>query len=439
VNYEVLPGFGFAGVGYELGHVRELLQRLGGPHLGPRTVHVAGTKGKGSVAAMVAASLSACGYVTALYTSPHLVHLGERISVDGLSASPGDLSAAIERIQPHLEAMTREGRWRQFTYFELLTVLAFDYFRAKHVDAQVIEVGLGGRLDATNVVCPDVCVITPISLEHTAVLGDTVGKIAAEKAGIIKPGATVVCAPQQSDALRVVEAVCVDRSVTLVRVGIDVPFDAVQSSLAGQVVRIGGPTISRIVRTALTGTFQSQNAAVAATALDVLLSRGVPLDEACVARGLLAVRWPGRFQLLADDPVLLLDGAHNPESMRRLGESLALLPSLDDIVFVLGFSSDKDVRASVSALSHLGGRLVLTQAAQPRALEPRELAMRIAPLGLNVTCEQDPMRALWRARSMVGDSGVVCVAGSLYLVGELLSRWQKDTTGTERWKSSHSR
>ncbi|MBN1151941.1 MAG: bifunctional folylpolyglutamate synthase/dihydrofolate synthase, partial [Dehalococcoidia bacterium] len=228
VNYEVLPGFGFAEAGYDLTHVVELLRRLDEPHLGARTVHVAGSKGKGSVSAMVASALSECGLVTGLYTSPHLLHLGERIQVDGVPATPAELLRVVERVRRCVEQMHAEARWRSFTYFELLTVMAFLHFREKGVQAQVVEVGLGGRLDATNVVAPDVCVITPISLEHTAVLGDTIAKIASEKAGIIKRGASIVSASQVPEAMDVIGRKCADRGVALTVVGQDVTWDVVE-------------------------------------------------------------------------------------------------------------------------------------------------------------------------------------------------------------------
>jgi dihydrofolate synthase / folylpolyglutamate synthase len=423
VNYEVLPGFGFAQSGYDLSHIGELLRRLDNPHLGPLTIHVAGSKGKGSVAAAMAGALSACHVMTGLYTSPHLLHLGERIRVDGECAAPAELEWGVEVLRPHLDAMRQEGRWRSFTYFELLTVLAFLHFRWKRVDAQVLEVGLGGRLDATNVVEPDVCIITPISLEHTAVLGDTVGKIAFEKAGIIKSGAEVICAPQTSDALRVVEAACLERGANLMRVGVDSGYEIVERTLEGQAIRYDSPLGERIVHTPLAGTYQAENTATVLAAVDALGRRGARLDDECVAQGIAAVSWPGRFQVLERTPLTLLDGAHNPASVRRLAESVALLTGRRGVVFVLGFSSDKDVRGSVVELSSLGPGIVLTSSLQPRSLRPRDIAMRIADLGLVVDCEEDPDRAMRRARMMAGEEGTVCVAGSLYLVGEVLSRW----------------
>ncbi|MBN1855964.1 MAG: bifunctional folylpolyglutamate synthase/dihydrofolate synthase [Dehalococcoidia bacterium] len=423
VNYEVIPGFGFASEGYNLDHVHEVLRRLGNPHIGPRTVHVAGSKGKGSVAAMTASALSACGYRTGLYTSPHLLHLGERIRVDGVCVSPGELLAALETARPHLDSMRADSRWRQFTYFEILTVLCFLHFRSMNVDVQVVEVGLGGRLDTTNVVKPDVCAITPISLEHTAVLGNTIGKIAAEKAGIIKPGALVVSAPQLPEADAVICAVCRDRDVRLVRVGVEVSWVVSGSDLAGQDVAVSGPWGETLCHIPLAGLFQSENATVAVTALHALSESGVRLDERCIERGLGAVEWQGRFQVLSRHPLVVVDGAHNAASMRRVAQSMDAIRPRRCVVFVLGFSSDKDMVGSVAELGWLGARFVLTASSQPRAARPSDVAMRLTGLGLDVRVEPEPMEAIYRARQMAGEEGIVCVAGSLYLVADVLRLW----------------
>lgn len=433
VNYELLPGFGFAESGYDLAHVEELLRRLCSPHLGPRTVHVAGSKGKGSASVMIASALSACGFITGLYTSPHLIHLGERIRVNGTCAQPGELLSLLDRVRPHLEAMRSEGSWRAFSYFELLTVVAFMYFRTKGVQFQVIEVGLGGRLDATNVVAPDVCVIMPISLEHTAVLGSTIAHIAAEKAGIIKHGATVVAAPQLPEAMDVIKSACRGNGAPLLSVADDFSWETLCRSSDRQAMVLEGPGGRHVISVPLIATYEAENVITALGALDALRVIGVELYPGCIARGLSSVRWPGRFQLLAREPRLVLDGAHNPASMRRLAENVALLHPDGDIVFVLGFSSDKDVAGAVAELSSTGGQVLLTRSQQPRALAPSDLAGRVSGLGLRVRCISTPERAMWSAREMVGRSGMVVVAGSLYLVGEILAEWQRDKQLPLRW------
>ena len=438
VNYEVLPGFDFATAGYTLDHVEAVLRNLGDPHLGPLSVHVAGSKGKGSVAAMVAAALSACAYRTGLYTSPHLSHLGERIAIDGEPATPEELKSALETARPYLEDTLSDADARRLTYFEILTILAFVHFHARRVEAQVIEVGLGGRLDATNVVRPDACVITPISLEHTAVLGDTLEKIAFEKAGIIKHGSTVVCALQPHGAMEVIEQVCKERHVSLVRVGRDVNWDVEESDATGQTVRVEGSFGEKTVRIPLLGSFQAENAATALVAVQALGERGVRLDASCMVEGFARVKWPGRFHVLARRPLLVLDGAHNPASMRRLAESIRMLKIRGPLVFMLGFSSDKDMRGTVAALGQLAPRIVLTRSSQPRAAAPADVAGRISGLGLQMVSEEEPLVALERARSTAGDGGAVCVAGSLYLVGDLLRAWERDDNLRTHWQRDAS-
>lgn len=287
-------------------------------------------------------------------------------------------------------------------------------------------------MDATNVVAPDVSVITPISLEHTAVLGDTVEKIAREKAGIIKPGTIAVSAPQPPAADRVIEAVCRDKGVQLVRVGEDVCWRVGSHDPSGQSVRVNGPFGERRVRVPLAGSFQAENATTAVTALEALRGRGLCLDERCMARGLGDVEWPGRFQVLREHPLLLLDGAHNAASMRRLAESLGALGVRGRMVLVLGFSGDKDIEGAVAELVRLGGRFVVTRSTQARAAEPRDVAARLGGLGVSVVTETEPRRALIRAGEMVGKDGMVCVTGSLYLVADVLRLWQEEAV-RKRW------
>ncbi len=435
VNYEVLPGFGFAEAGYDLSHIQELLRRLGDPQTGPVTVHIAGSKGKGSVAAMVAVALTACGVRTGLYTSPHIIHIGERIQIDGVATTPWELSEVLDVVKPHLERMSAEGRWRRPTYFEILTVLAFVHFRVSGVEAQVIEVGLGGRLDATNVVEPDVCVITPVSLEHTAVLGDTVEKIAREKAGIIKPGAAVISAPQTPPAMEVIEEQCQLATTPLVRVGRDVSFTIVKSDLLGQTVVVEDCSGRRSFQIPLAGDYQAENAATAAGALKLLEEKGLSLEGNCIQAGLQSVRWPGRFHVLAERPLLVLDGAHNPASMRRLVNSLNSLGVPRPLVFVVGFSADKDIVSAVSELVGFGGRLVITKSSQPRAAGTADIARMLTGLGVNYACEPRPLDALVRAAHLAGTEGTVCVVGSLYLVADVLRIWRDDSRLGAAWNA----
>ena len=232
-DYERWPGYNYASR-FDLRRTEDLLQRLGNPHLSAKTVHIAGSKGKGSASAMIAAGLQAAGYKTGLYTSPHLVTLRERIQVDGKPILKRELESVVSRMRPHVEAIDHDKTYGELSTFELLTAAAFMQFQQKGVDYQVLETGLGGRLDATNVVTPEVCVITSISLDHTEVLGDTIAKIAAEKAGIIKPGRPVVSSAQAEEAAQVIRETCQRKGARLVSVGSDIVWRKLDSNLSGQ-------------------------------------------------------------------------------------------------------------------------------------------------------------------------------------------------------------
>jgi dihydrofolate synthase/folylpolyglutamate synthase len=234
-NYEQIPGISYAQPGYSLRHVEELLNRMGNPQLAARTIHIAGTKGKGSVAAMTAQVLSSSGYRTGRYTSPHLHNLRERITIDGSMISESDFASAMAEVKPFIESMKQDCSFRQFTYFEALTALAFTYFRNERVDFQVLEVGLGGRLDATNVVAkPAVCIITSISLDHTQILGNTLGQIALEKAGIVKSGCWVVLSPQPEEAAIAISDICREKQAKVVQVGKDITWQRTGGDLHQQ-------------------------------------------------------------------------------------------------------------------------------------------------------------------------------------------------------------
>jgi dihydrofolate synthase/folylpolyglutamate synthase len=260
-NYEQIPGITYAPSGYSLRHVEELLNRMGNPQLTARTIHIAGTKGKGSVAAMIAQVLSSSGYKTGRYTSPHLHNLRERISIDGNLISEADFAAAMAEVKPFIESMKKDTSFRQLTYFEALTALAFAYFQKKQVDFQVLEVGLGGRLDATNIVAkPAVCVITSLSLDHTQILGNTIGEIAREKAGIIKSGCWVVISPQPEEAASVITDICHKKKAKAVQIGKDVTWHKISGDLRQQSLVVEGRTGKYQVNIPLLGDFQLENA-----------------------------------------------------------------------------------------------------------------------------------------------------------------------------------
>jgi len=339
-DYEVVPRLAHNAANYDLRRVEELLSQLGNPHLKARSVHIAGTNGKGSVAAMIASVLAASGYATGLYTSPHLHTWRERIRVDGELISEVELTNLVERLKPEVEAVNQKATYGRLTTFELLTALAFAYFAANGVDFQVLEVGMGGKFDATNVISPEVGVITSISLDHTEVLGGSLAEIAAEKAGIIKPGSVVVTSPQPDEAAQVIGESCLSCGAPLVRVGSEVTWRSLGSGLGQQRLRVAGRLGSYELFIPLLGQHQLANAATAVAALEVLVEKGFNISPGSITNGLARVSWPGRLQIVNRHPFIVVDGAHNPEAARRLRESLEQYFNFNRAILVIGTSDD---------------------------------------------------------------------------------------------------
>ncbi len=407
---------------YDLRRVELLLSRLGSPHLGAKTVHIAGTKGKGSTAAMVASALATAGYTTGLYTSPHLNTLRERFRVDGEMIAEGELVSVVERLKPEVEAINEEAVYGELTTFELLTALAFAFFNLKGVDFQVLEVGLGGKYDATNIILPEVCVITSISLDHTDVLGDSLTQIAAEKAGIIKPGVVVVLSPQADEVVRVVEEVCLRQGVELVRVGRDVTWRSLGFDHKRQSLEVRGRLGSYRMSIPLLGQYQLGNATTAVAVLEVLAAKGFNISRDSIINGLEGVSWVGRFQVLGHQPLLVVDGAHNPDSAQKLRQSLVEYFDFDRAILVTGVSCDKDIDGIVSELVPLFDRVIVTRAHHPRSMALEQLAAAFQKNGVEVQAKQNVPAALSLAMSTAGAGDLVCVTGSLFVVAEAIEQ-----------------
>jgi dihydrofolate synthase/folylpolyglutamate synthase len=420
VNYEQIPGITYAQAGYSLRHVEELLDRMGNPQLAARTIHIAGTKGKGSVAAMIAQVLSDSGYKTGLYTSPHFHTLRERISVDGSLISEAEFAAAMAEVKPFIESMKQDTSFRQLTYFEALTALAFACFQKKRVDLQVLEVGLGGRLDATNVARPLVCIITPISLDHTQILGNSLEEIAREKAGIIKSGCWVVISPQPEEAASVISDICRERKAKVVQVGKDVTWHKISGDLHHQSVVIEGRTGKYQVSISLLGDFQLENAAAAVAALEILASEGFAISTADIAQGLARVKWPGRFQILQQHPMVLVDSAHNVASMKRLVNNIKAYFPHKRIFLVFGTSCDKDIPGIINELVPLSPQVIVTQASHSRAAPISTLAAEFTKRGIEPEIKETVTQAISRALSLAEKTDIICVTGSLFVVAEAL-------------------
>ena len=433
VNYEKRPPREPAPRSMGLERVVALLERLGSPHARTPCIHIAGTKGKGSTAAMVSSILVASGYRTGLYTSPHLVDVRERIRLDGEPIPRAEFARMMDLTRPHLERIKDEiaslppdTAVRRPTYFEIMTHMAFLYFESSRADVAVLEVGLGGRLDATNVVArPVACAITNISRDHTAILGDTLELIAREKAGILKQGVPAVVAPQTPEAAAAIEAVANEVGAPLAWVGRDVVL--VDRGAEGFDVGIEGRSYAGL-GLPLLGDHQRRNAAVAVGLVD--LARRAHFDRVTVEsvrRGLEGVRWPGRIQKVADDPVTILDGAHNPESVAALVRTLAATYGEGVRHVVFAVANDKDWRGMLSELEGRHVHLACTHTGNPRSVPPEEVAEVARAMAFaSVTVDASPASALEGCRRRAGDGGLVVAAGSLYLVGALMGAFRAD-------------
>jgi dihydrofolate synthase/folylpolyglutamate synthase len=419
-DYEKIPGFAYTAANYDLRRMEELLRSLDNPHLGRRTVHIAGTKGKGSTAAMVSQALITAGYKTGLYTSPHLHTIRERIRVNGIMISESQFAALVSGMRPCVEVVNKEARYGMLTTFEILTAVAFSHFSRECVDFQVLEVGLGGRLDATNVAHGNVCVITSISLDHMDILGDTVEKIATEKAGIIKPGSIVVCAPQTSEVAEVVVRACAEKGARFVQVGKDITWRKTDGDLSKQSLTVYTPNTSYELVIPLLGDHQLENAATAVGTLEALTSLGVRIPKEAVVRGLREVEWQGRLQILKRRPMLVVDGAHNADSMRRLVVTTRQYFDYEKCIVVFGTSSDKDISGMVRELQPLAAHIIVTSSTHPRAASISTLVKAFSRAGIGVEESRNVSEALSQALDRAQATDLILVTGSLFVVAEAL-------------------
>jgi dihydrofolate synthase / folylpolyglutamate synthase len=409
-----------AGIVWDVKRIERLLGRLDNPQNYARSVHVAGTKGKGSTSAMIASVLKSAGYKVGLYTSPHLLSYTERIQVNGKPIAEADWAKLTEIIKPHVEAENRISDLGELTTFEIFTAMAFLHFRQVKADWQVLEVGLGGRLDATNVVKPQVCVITSISFDHMDVLGDTLAKIAGEKAGIIKPGADVVSAPQSPEALEVIERVCREKGVRLVKVGEDVTWERGEFDIEGQSFRVEGLKGEYDLWIPLLGEHQMENATNAVAACELLVERGARIKPEAIVEGLRRVDWPGRLQVLGKEPWVIVDGAHNAYSMLRMGEALERYFRFEKLTLILGFGGDKDVAGMTAETVKITGDIILVASKHPKAMKPEALLAEFRKHGVTPRLVDNVKEAVRLALDGAGYNDLVCAAGSIFVIAEVM-------------------
>ena len=407
---------------YHLHRIGLMLKRLGDPHLEIPTIHIAGTKGKGSTAALIASVLSSQGYKTGLYTSPHLHTIRERIRVDWEAVTEEEFSSLVKQVWPVVEWVERKGGYGEPTTFELLTAMAFLHFKEAKADFQVIEVGLGGRLDTTNVVRPQVCVLTSISLDHTQVLGDTLERIAIEKAGIIKPGAVAVVAPQPPEAMDIFQRVCAERGVQLVSVSGDMSWHRDSSNLDGQSFSARGLHKSYKLWLPLLGEHQLENACTALATLESLNDHGFAVSNESIHEGFRCVKWPGRLDvLIRNGQTLVVDGAHNPHSMGRLVEALRSYFQFKRLIVIFGAVAGHSVRGMAAELAQLSPVVIAARSRHPKTAPNDTISQAFAEHGVQVASETEGVgRATHRALDMAREGDLVLGTGSLFVAAEVI-------------------
>jgi dihydrofolate synthase/folylpolyglutamate synthase len=425
INFEKSDGYDYR-ASFKLERMKRLAALLGNPQNYTRSIHIAGSKGKGSTASYVHSILVSTGFRTGLYTSPHLVSFCERIRVGYDLIGEEDLARIMGRIKTAVESSMKDNRP---TFFEIYTALAFSYFKEKKVDFAVYEVGLGGRLDATNIIKPLVCAITPLSYEHTDKLGNTLTEIAVEKCGIIKNNAICVSAPQEDEALKVIEDICAQRNSSLILAGRDIRFKELESGERASIFDVRGMTKEYTrLETSLIGSHQMINAVTAIGVIEALRMRNVVVPDEAVRDGIMRARWPGRLEVIGRRPFVILDGAHNRASGRILIEAVKKIFKYGKLILVLGVSKDKDVKGILGELLPEAGPVILTKSkVLNRALEPARIKEDILATGRgpeDVIITHNTEEALDKALAMAGHEDLVLITGSLYIVGEVKEHYQ---------------
>lgn len=404
-----------------------LMKALKSPHQHFPSIHIAGTKGKGSVAAMCAAAFHAAGLKVGLYTSPHMIEFRERIRI----LTPDDAEGLIDK--PAFVRMInriRDIEWKvpDITWFEIMTAVAFLHFAEQAVDIAVVEVGLGGRLDATNVLTPLVSVITSLSLDHTYFLGNTLAEIAYEKGGIIKPGIPVVTSPQAPEALARLQDIAQERSAPICIVGRDYTYTALTHGPHGQEIRVlrQHPLATWHLQLSLAGAHQQENATVALAALETVRPSFPALTEAAIQEGMTNAVWEGRLQILheaPDTPTILLDCAHNENSAERLRQALLAEYHYDHLHLIFGVSTDKDISGMMRHLFTIADHVIATQSTHPRAATAADLVQVAEGLGYTAETADSVETALYQAWKTAAPHDLICVTGSIFIVGDLLNQW----------------
>lgn len=434
VDYSLVRNFRNAPDRFNLDRMVKMLDLLGNPHKKYPIIHIAGTKGKGSTSAFTASALMAAGYRVGFYTSPHLQDFSERIQVNGVNITHEEIVEYVNLIKPITEQI------EMLTWFELTTAMAFLHFARQNANVAVVEVGLGGRLDATNVVDPLVAIITSLSYDHMNILGDTLAKIAGEKAGIIKTDRPVVLAPQKDEARHVVENTAKEKNAPVSEVGRDVLYSTISHSLEKQNFVVWnredqskmdqyldsngkGDWRPLELTIPLLGLHQVENAVTAFTALQIAEKEGLKVGLDAIVKGFANVKWPGRFEVLCRKPLVIIDSAHNRDSALRLRLALDdYLPGMD-VVLVFGASEDKDIDGMFAELLPRVKQVVATQSIHPRAIEAEKLVEMAHQHGCAAQAVTPVEAALEKAVSLTNYEGAVVVCGSLFVAAAAREAW----------------
>ncbi len=402
-----------------LERIGELCRCLGDPQRSLRFIHVAGTNGKGSFCSMLDSVLRQSGMRVGLYTSPYIRFFNERMCVDGEPISNSELSELTEYIRPIADSMTDKP-----TEFELITAIAFEFFKRHECDVVILEAGMGGRLDSTNIIRnPYLSVITGIALDHTAFLGDTVEKIAAEKAGIIKDGAPLLYGGEDDNAAAVIAAVAQERGSRFCRVDYEELSD-IRADLSGTEFDLG---THKDMKISLLGTYQPRNAAVVISAVEILRQQGMKISDEALRRGLLCAKWQGRFEIISRYPLMIFDGAHNPQGIRSAVESILTYFGDKKVYLLTGVLRDKDYTAIAEDLSRVASKAFVLTPDSPRALSAAEYAETLRGAGIDATAFDTLYDALIAARKAAKNDGIplICL-GSLYVYSSLMDEMEKN-------------
>jgi len=409
------------GIKLGLKNINYLLYLLGEPHKKLKIIHVAGTNGKGSTCSLISSILQSDGYKVGLYTSPHLVDFTERIKINNKPIDRKKVSELLERIKPYIEKVANTPSYGHPTFFEVITSLAFLYFYEEQVDFLVLEVGLGGRLDATNVCEPIVSVITHVDYDHVDKLGNSLEEIAREKGGIIKPEGIVISSNQYEEAYNEIKKITDEKNSLIYRVGREIIYKIVKFDINGVIFDLKGVYNEyKNLHTPLLGRHQAENSATAITAVEALKIRGVNITEKAIRVGLKKVKWTGRLEIIQNNPTLVLDGAHNPSGIRIVRQALKEIFSYQRLILVLAIFADKDYKKMIQIIAPKADLIITTKAKSPRATPPRIIAEEAAQyIDQNkiIVTENIP-QAINCALSNSKKDDLICITGSLYTVGE---------------------